>query len=93
MQPDPADIREIAAVVSIVCGASGIISGITCFFATWAVFRFRLNRLDYAVFGNGKPGLVDHFAEIDKTLSRIEQRCTDYHVVAAPARADTTRRK
>jgi hypothetical protein len=91
MQPDPANIREIAAVVSIVCGTSGIISGITCFFATWAVFRFRLNRLDYAVFGNGKPGLIDRFSEVDKTLSRIEQRCQDFH--SLPAKADTTRRK
>lgn len=88
---DPASIREIAAVVSIICGLSGLISGVTSFAAAWAVLRFRLNRLDYAVFGNGKKGLVDQFADVNVALARIEQRCADHYAI--PAKADTTRRK
>ena len=69
-------IHQLVVIASII---TGFVSGLTAVAAAWAVTKWRINRLDKAVFGNGTLGLNDRVMGVEKEVIRLDEHCKMAH--------------
>jgi hypothetical protein len=72
-------LQEVVWLLTLASLATGLVSGLTSMVAAWAVIKYRMERLDKAVFGNGAPGILERLNHIDIEIAEQTTKCDTYH--------------
>lgn len=65
-------------VMVVFGGLHSIITALLSASATYAVLRWRVQSVEHALFGNGKPGLIEEFNRMRLECAKQHGKCVDH---------------
>lgn len=72
-------LQELKTYVTIVMTVLSILTVIGSGIVQWALVKYRIQRLERVIFGNGTPGIQQVVESLNVRQSTIEAICREHH--------------